>query len=91
MIFYGVNLLRCAVKFYGLGALVVSDVAGFFVLVLMLNGALLGVFLKDFTLFLRVTRAMQQECIFRTGRHITLMTCIVSLALAISALIRVGW
>ena len=35
--------------------------------------------------------AMQQACLFRTGRSITRMACIVSLALSSAALLGVGW
>ena len=65
--------------------------AGFFVLVGVMHIALLSLLLNDFILFQRVPGAMYQACVFRTGRRITRMACIVSLALAIAALLRVGW
>ena len=47
--FYGVNLLRRVVELDDIGALVASGV-GLLVLVWIMCGALLGVFLKYFTL-----------------------------------------
>ena len=89
MRFHGVNLLHCAVKLDGFGSLVASG-AEFLVLVLMLRGALLSVFFKDFTNFQRVPGAMQQACLFFTFRRITWIVCIFSLALVSAALLGVG-
>ena len=91
MILHGVNLLCRAVKLDGLGTLVIDSGAGLLVLVRMLRRALLGIFIKEFSLFQRVPGAMQHACIFRTGQRINWMSCIVSLALVSTALLGVGW
>ena len=91
MRFNGVNLLSCVVELGSIGELVVSSGAGLLVLVWMMCAELLGVFLKEFKLFRRVTGSMKQECIFRTGWGITQMPCIFSIALSSTALIGVGW
>ena len=90
MIFHSVNLLNCDIKLDGLCALVAAG-EGFLVLLWILRGVLISLLFKDFTLFRQVSRAIQQACIFRTGRSITRMDCIVSLALASAALLRFGW
>ena len=87
---HGVDLLYCVFELYGFSTLVATG-AGLFVLVWMLRGALLGVFFKDSTLFRGVPGSMQQACIFRTGRIITRMACIVSLALSVADLLGILW
>ena len=90
MRFHGVNLLLHVVKLDGFGVLVAVG-AGLIVLVCMLHRAFLGVLFQDFTLFRRVPGTMQQACIFCTSRHITQMSCIISLVLFSAALLGVGW
>ena len=60
-------------------------------LVWMLSRALFGVLFKDFELFQRVPRAMQQACIFYNSWRITWMACIVSLAFTSANLLGVRW
>ena len=65
--------------------------AWFLSLVGMMCRLPLGVLLIDFRLVQRVPGDMHQACIFLTNRRITQMAYIVSLALASSDLLRVGW
>ena len=90
MIFRGVNLLRSAIELGGFDAVVVAPGAGFLVILWILNGARIGVFFKEFSLFQRVPGAMQQAYLFRTGQCITRMACIVSLAISSGDLLGVG-
>ena len=87
--FHGVKLLCCVVKLDSIGTFVAAG-AGLLVLVWMLRIELLGVLFKDFTPIWRVPMEMQQTCIFRTGRSITWMACIVFLVLASTDLLGVG-
>ena len=89
VIFHGVNLLRRVVKIDSIGTFVATG-AGLLVLVCMLRREILGLLFKDFTTLWRVPRDMQQACIFRTGRSITWMACIVFLVLDSTVLLGVG-
>ena len=89
MRFHGVNLLRHVVGLDGIGALVAVG-EGLLVFKWLLHNLFFGVALKNFALFRRVPGAMQHVCLFRTGRRIACMACIVFLALASAALIGVG-
>ena len=87
---HGVYLLCCVVELDGTDTLVASGV-GLLVFKWSLHVLLFGVVFKNFVLFGRVPGAMQHACIFCTGRSIARMACIVFIALASVALIRVGW
>ena len=63
--------------------------AGLFFIVWTLCGILRGVLVEYFSLFRRVTRAMQQA-FFSSGCPITRMACISCLALSSAALLGVG-
>ena len=89
MRFHCINLLCIAVKLDSLILLDVSAGLGFLVLAWMLREALIGLFLKYFSLFQRVTGAMQQACPFLFGRHISRMTYMISIRLARASLLGI--
>ena len=89
--YHEVNVLRLTVKLESLCIIFFAARAGLFLLVWPLCGVNIGVFLEYFAIFRKVTGAMQQSFIFRTGRPIAHMTCIICLALSSAALLGVSW
>ena len=89
MKFHDVHLFCGSLKLDSFAALVAA-VAGFLFFKWSLWDVLFGVVLEQFELYGRVHGAMQHACIFRTGRRISQMDCIVSLAL-VSAALLLGW
>ena len=62
---------------------------GFFVFVWPIYGVLIGLFLEYFTILYIFPGAMHEAC-FVTGRLISLMACMIFLALINANLLRVG-
>ena len=91
MRFPGINILRRSVELDSLSALVVAAGEVFPVFKRPLHGVLFGLVLKHFALFRRVPSKMQEAYIFCTGRSISQIACMVSLALTSAALLGVGW
>ena len=87
--YHGVHFLCLTVKIDDLAALFLAVGVGFFLFVWTLCGIIIRLFLEYFTLFHGVPGAMHQAC-FCTGRPIDQMDCMICLALASAALLRVG-
>ena len=76
MIFHEIDFLCIFVELNIFATLRLSAGAGFFILMRPLRGVLIGIDIKYFTLFSGMSGAMQNACLFSTGRWITWMTCI---------------
>ena len=85
---HAVHLFCCAVKMDSLTSFFVAA-ESVFLFMWPLHGILGGVILEYFTLFRRVSGAMQQSC-FPSGWPIAPMACISCLGLASAARLRVG-
>ena len=90
IIYHGVELLGVVVELDGFATLGIAAGACFYRFIGLLRGVLFRVDFKYFTLFWRVSGAMQHACLFCSGGSTTWMACIFCLTLASVYLLGVG-